>query len=41
MKLPVDIRDLMNSGTKLREDREKAIRIAVFALALLGALVSR
>jgi uncharacterized protein (DUF697 family) len=30
MKLPVDIRDLMNSGTKLREDREKAIRLAVF-----------
>ena len=30
MKLPVDIRDLMNSGAKLREDREKSIRVAVF-----------
>jgi uncharacterized protein (DUF697 family) len=30
MKLPVDIRDLMNSGTTLREEREKPIRLAVF-----------
>ena len=30
MKIPVDIRDIMNSGTKLREDRERRVRIAVF-----------
>jgi uncharacterized protein (DUF697 family) len=30
MKLPLDIRDLMNSGNKLREDRERPVRIAVF-----------
>jgi uncharacterized protein (DUF697 family) len=30
MKLPIDIRDIMNSGTKLREERERQVRIAVF-----------
>ena len=30
MKLPIDIRDIMNSGSKLREDRERRVRIAVF-----------
>ena len=30
MKLPIDIRDVMSSGTKLREERERQIRIAVF-----------
>lgn len=30
MKLPIDIRDMMSSGSKLREDRERPIRIAVF-----------
>jgi len=30
MKLPLDIRDLMTSGAKLRTEREKPIRIAVF-----------
>ena len=30
MKLPIDIRDIMNSGTKLREDRERRVRLAVF-----------
>jgi uncharacterized protein (DUF697 family) len=30
MRLPIDIRDLMSSGTKLREERERPVRIAVF-----------
>jgi uncharacterized protein (DUF697 family) len=30
MKLPIDIRDIVSSGTRLREDREKPVRIAVF-----------
>ena len=30
MKLPIDIRDIMSSGSKLREDRERAVRLAVF-----------
>jgi uncharacterized protein (DUF697 family) len=30
MRLPIDIRDIMSSGTKLREDRERQVRIAVF-----------
>lgn len=30
MALPLDIRDLMSSGAKLREEREKPVRIAVF-----------
>ena len=30
MKIPIDIRDIMNSGTKLREDRERRVRLAVF-----------
>ena len=30
MKLPIDIRDIMSSGTRLREDRERPVRIAVF-----------
>jgi uncharacterized protein (DUF697 family) len=30
MKLPIDVRDIMNSGNKLREDREREVRIAVF-----------
>ena len=30
MKLPIDIRDIMNTGTRFREDREKQVRLAVF-----------
>jgi uncharacterized protein (DUF697 family) len=30
MKLPIDIRDLVSSGSRLREDREQPVRIAVF-----------
>ncbi len=30
MKLPIDVRDIINSGNKLREDREREVRIAVF-----------
>ena len=30
MKLPIDIRDIMSSGSKLREDRERSVRLAVF-----------
>lgn len=30
MKLPIDIRDLMTSGAKLRAEREKPVRIAVY-----------
>jgi uncharacterized protein (DUF697 family) len=30
MKLPIDIRDIVSSGTKLREDRERPVRIAVY-----------
>ena len=30
MALPLDIRDLMSSGARLRDDREKQIRIAVY-----------
>lgn len=30
MQLPLDIRDLMSSGAKLRDEREKQLRIAVF-----------
>lgn len=30
MALPLDIRDLMSSGSKLREERERPVRIAVF-----------
>lgn len=30
MNLPIDIRDVMRSGSKLREDRERPLRIAVF-----------
>jgi uncharacterized protein (DUF697 family) len=30
MRLPIDIREIMNSGTKLREDRERPVRVAVF-----------
>ena len=29
MALPVDVRDLMRSGTKLVEERERPVRIAV------------
>ena len=30
MNLPLDIREMMSSGTKLREERERPVRIAVF-----------
>jgi uncharacterized protein (DUF697 family) len=30
MRLPIDIREIMSSGTKLREDRERQVRIAIF-----------
>lgn len=30
MALPLDIRDLMSSGARLRDDREKQVRIAVY-----------
>jgi uncharacterized protein (DUF697 family) len=30
MKLPIDIRDIVSSGSRLREDREQPVRIAVF-----------
>jgi len=30
MNLPIDIRDIMSSGSKLREDRERPVRLAVF-----------
>ncbi len=30
MRLPVDLREIMNSGTKLAEERERLVRVAVF-----------
>lgn len=30
MRLPIDLRDIMNSGSKIAEERERAIRIAIF-----------
>ena len=30
MKLPIDIRDIMNTGNRINEEREKELRIAVF-----------
>lgn len=30
MRLPVDVRDLMHSGSQLQEERERPVRIAVF-----------
>ncbi|MDZ4064120.1 MAG: hypothetical protein U1E22_05565, partial [Coriobacteriia bacterium] len=30
MRLPIDVRDLMKAGSKIRETREKTVRIAVF-----------
>ena len=30
MRMPIDIREIMSSGTKLREDRERPVRVAVF-----------
>ena len=40
MRLPVDIRDLMSSGAKLAEERERLVRVAVFVdVAAPGELV--
>ena len=40
MKLPLDIREIVSSGTKLREERERPVRLAVFVdVAAPDALV--
>jgi len=30
MRMPLDIRDIVNSGTRIREERERQVRLAVF-----------